>query len=98
MFSAGAKRCGAKTRSGAQCAQPAMPNGRCRLHGGKTPRGIASANFKHGRYSSALPDRLVGRYLQAVSDPELIALHHDIALVDAFISDVLPRLDAGESG
>ncbi len=29
-----APRCGARTRSGGACRQPAMPNGRCRLHGG----------------------------------------------------------------
>ncbi|MGH6962647.1 MAG: HGGxSTG domain-containing protein, partial [Dongiaceae bacterium] len=29
-----APRCGARTRCGGECRQPAMPNGRCRLHGG----------------------------------------------------------------
>ena len=31
-----APRCGAATRAGHACAQPAMRNGRCRLHGGKS--------------------------------------------------------------
>lgn len=31
-----AKRCGAKTRSGEPCKNWAMPNGRCRMHGGKS--------------------------------------------------------------
>ncbi len=31
---ASAPRCGAKTRQGTACRCPAMPNGRCRLHGG----------------------------------------------------------------
>lgn len=31
-----APRCGAKTRAGHTCRQPAMANGRCRLHGGKS--------------------------------------------------------------
>jgi hypothetical protein len=31
-------RCGARTRSGKPCRSPAMPNGRCRLHGGASPR------------------------------------------------------------
>ena len=30
-------RCGAKTRAGPACGAFAMPNGRCRLHGGKSP-------------------------------------------------------------
>ena len=52
-------RCGAKTRAGHRCGQFAMPNGRCRLHGGlstgpRTPEGLARsrrANWKHGLYS-----------------------------------------------
>jgi len=56
-----APRCGAKTRKGTPCRSPAMPNGRCRMHGGcstgaKTPEGIErirAARTKHGRYSAA---------------------------------------------
>lgn len=54
------ERCGARTRAGSGCQQPAMQNGRCRLHGGKstgprTPEGLERsrrANWKHGRYSA----------------------------------------------
>lgn len=55
-----AKRCGAKSkRHGKPCSQPAMKNGRCRFHGGKstgpkTPEGKARAgNWKHGLRSRA---------------------------------------------
>jgi hypothetical protein len=47
-------RCGARTRSGSPCRSPAMPNGRCRMHGGPSP-GAPKGNkraFKHGRYST----------------------------------------------
>ena len=55
-----ASRCGAKTRSGTPCKAPAMANGRCRMHGGKstgprTPEGLErsrNANLKHGFYSA----------------------------------------------
>src|SRR3954469_8729924 len=30
-------RCGARTRSRRSCQAPAMPNGRCRMHGGTSP-------------------------------------------------------------
>ncbi len=30
------QRCGARTRKGTPCQAPAMPNGRCKLHGGKS--------------------------------------------------------------
>jgi hypothetical protein len=51
-----ARRCGARTRSGTACQQPAMRNGRCRMHGGtstgpRTPEGLArctAAPTKHG--------------------------------------------------
>ncbi len=57
-----APRCGAKTRKGAPCRAPAMKNGRCRMHGGKstgprTPEGLnrsQHANYKHGFYSAEL--------------------------------------------
>ncbi len=51
-----APRCGARTRAGGCCRQPAMKNGRCRMHGGlstgpRTPEGLARsqrARWKHG--------------------------------------------------
>lgn len=48
------ERCGAKTRRGTPCQSPAMPNGRCRMHGGKStgaPKGNQNA-LKHGRYTA----------------------------------------------
>lgn len=54
-------RCGAKSKrhNGRPCRQPAMPNGKCRLHGGmstgpKTVEGkqrAALANYKSGHYT-----------------------------------------------
>ena len=47
-------RCGAKTRQGKDCRSPAMKNGRCRMHGGKSsgaPLGSAHGLFKHGFYT-----------------------------------------------
>jgi hypothetical protein len=55
-----APRCGARRKStGQPCRAPAMPNGRCRVHGGastgpRTPEGLErsrKARWKHGRYS-----------------------------------------------
>ena len=55
-----ASRCGAKRRDGGSCQQPAMSNGRCRLHGGlstgpRTEAGLAAsrkARWQHGHYSA----------------------------------------------
>src|SRR5215470_6716046 len=55
-----APRCGARSkRTGKPCRGAAMPNGRCKVHGGKstgprTPEGlerIRRANWKHGHFS-----------------------------------------------
>jgi hypothetical protein len=48
-------RCGARTRSASPCQSPAMPNGRCRMHGGLSP-GAPKGNrnaLKDGRYTAA---------------------------------------------
>ena len=44
-------RCGARTRAGTACKAPAMPAGRCRMHGGASPgapRGEGNGMFRHG--------------------------------------------------
>lgn len=53
--------CGAKTRSGNPCKNKAMPNGRCRMHGGKST-GAPPAKLKknsnakkHGLFAKYLP-------------------------------------------
>ena len=60
-----APRCGAKARrTGCPCRAPAMPNGRCRMHGGRstgprTPEGFANlarAHTTHGLYAQSGPD------------------------------------------
>jgi hypothetical protein len=47
-------RCGARTRRESACQSPAMPNGRCRMHGGPSPgapKGNSNA-LKYGRYTA----------------------------------------------
>ena len=59
---AAVRRCGARTRAGRPCRQPAMANGRCRLHGGKStgPRTAAGrarsrkARLVHGARAADL--------------------------------------------
>jgi hypothetical protein len=93
-------KCKAFSRSTkARCKQSVVPGLEvCRFHGGATPRGVASANFKHGRYSKAIPDRLVGMYEKALSDEDLIALRDEIALIDARLSELLATVDDAVSG
>jgi len=92
-------KCGAKKKDGGQCGRLALKgSSRCALHGGKSLKGIASPLFKHGRYSKYMPQRLMDRYLDALKDPELLAMRDDISLVDARMADLLQRVDTGEAG
>lgn len=91
-------RCTArKKRTQEQCGSFAMANGKCAVHGGKSLGGIAQPRFSTGRYSKYLPARLAGRYEEAASDPELLALKDDIALLDTRIASTVAALDTGES-
>ena len=62
--------CGARNRRGSPCKCPAMPNGRCRLHGGlstgpRSPAGLKASQTSrriHGRYSRR--SRLIGAILR----------------------------------
>jgi len=83
------RRCGAKKRNGQPCPTPAMPNGRCRMHGGASPAGLASPRFRHGRYSQHLPTVAAVRYAAAGQDPEPLSLREEIALLDALIGQLL---------
>jgi hypothetical protein len=75
-----APRCGARTRSQGCCSQPAMANGKCRFHGGKStgPRTAAGlqrardARLIHGLRSAEVIElrataARVGRTLQALT-------------------------------
>jgi uncharacterized protein YjcR len=62
-----AKRCGAKTRKATPCQSPAMKNGRCRMHGGKStgaPKGNQNA-LKHGLYTAQSKELL--RYISELN-------------------------------
>jgi hypothetical protein len=97
---AGKKRCQAwSRRQGQQCSNyPVKTKSNCRMHGGKTPFGIASATWVHGRNSKYLPARMRDAYQASMEDKELLALRHELSVVDARIADLYQRVDTGESG
>src|SRR5918999_1579701 len=94
------KTCGAKTKhDGTPCERsPIRGRTRCRLHGGKTPVVPACKQYRSGRYSTYLPERLRERYEQAEGDAKLLSLKSEVALTDARLIDLLARVDTGESG
>lgn len=92
--SAYGKRCGAKTRGGSPCKNAAMPNGRCRMHGGRSLRGVSHPRFSHGRYSRDVIAGLTSRYREALTDRKRFDLTEDIALLDTHLAQTLQE---GES-
>ena len=68
------------------------------MHGGTRVSGIAHHSTKTGRYSKYLPARLAARYEEAQTDDELLGLREEVALTDSRLSDLLGRVDTGESG
>jgi hypothetical protein len=80
-------QCGAKTRGGGTCKSPAMENGRCRMHGGKSKKGIESGTYKHGLYSKYAGESLkdVLSELDGISSDELIQPEQEIRLMSALI-------------
>jgi hypothetical protein len=58
--------CGARTRSGEPCKNtPCRGRSRCRMHGGKSWRGIVHPSYRHGRRSRDLLAQLVGAFIEA---------------------------------
>lgn len=94
-------QCGAKTRSGSPCKRPPVPGRkRCKLHGGNTPvAGPTHPTYKHGRYSKALNGTPLDElYQTARTDPKLLALREDIALLTSMQQQTIAGLQTGESG
>lgn len=94
------KRCGAKLRKkpGKRCrTTKLMPNGRCRLHGGKTPSGPASPNWRTGarskhRWMADMPGKMGDRFNKALADPHLANLRASMALNDALLTSYMATL------
>jgi hypothetical protein len=95
----GKRICGRTNRKNRPCdLPPAIGRKCCRFHGGASLVGEAAPNFKHGRYSSMLPTRMLAHYERLKDDPQFDSLRSEIALIRTRISDLLQRLDSGEVG
>lgn len=90
-----ARKCSAHKKDGSPCPQPAMDNGKCRMHGGKALKGVAVHNYKHGRHSKYMPAGLMNMYEEARADERRLELDEEIALVDTRMSDTLQSITAG---
>lgn len=101
-------RCGAKLRRTdpvRYCAHMPLPTSRrCRYHGGATPRGIASHNFKTGMHSRVRWDyaRVLGAsrigqlYAMARDADDPLSTKQQIALYESLVADCARALVTGE--
>ncbi len=105
----GGPKCGANKKQGRGiCEQGAgwgtdhPGDGRCKLHGGKSPRGPASASFKTGKHSKWFEEFFGGvllkGYLRAQTEEELVSLEEQIRVWTAREHELVARLkDHGET-
>lgn len=87
------KKCGAKTRNGTPCQNAPMKNGRCRMHGGKSLRGIESPTYSHGGYAKYRSDSL-NEKIAEWDGQDLLDLTSELQTQRGLISEYLERFQA----
>lgn len=73
-----------------------MQNGKCYMHGGAQPRGLASVTTREGRYSKYFPTAITDRARACVEDPELMSTREEIALCRSRIQGLGQLIAVGE--
>ena len=76
------RRCGAKTRRGTACQEPALRGkNRCQLHGGKSTgaKGKRNGNYRHGRFTK---EAIANRRAADARVRELARLAREVGLFD----------------
>lgn len=86
------KTCGARTRSGTPCRKAAMPNGRCRLHGGKTPSGPDSPHYRHGRYANVFKGQLAEKFSAAQGEEKPLDLLPELQVQRTLLAQYIERV------
>lgn len=88
------RRCGAQTRKGTPCKNGPMVNGRCRMHGGKSLRGIESPFYETGRYSPYAPESIQQK-VEKLDDYNLLELADELQMQRGLIAEYLTRYRDG---
>jgi hypothetical protein len=92
--------CRAKTGRG-PCKRHHVKDGRrCDLHGGKSPKGLASPNTKtgeHSRYLGVLSPQMRDRMEQRAKDLNKLSLEAELDLLHMRVEVLIERMKEGES-
>lgn len=90
--------CGAKTRAGTPCKNVAgyktdhVGEGRCHLHGGKSP----GAPLKHGRYATAKSRTLRKKLQEHLQDQDPLDLTQELAFLRALLDHFRGKIEEAE--
>lgn len=92
MLNANQTQCNATAKStGQQCNNPAVSGStKCRLHGGKSLRGVESPSFKGGRYSKYAPATMQEK-ISELDDYPLLDLVDELQTQRALLSQHMAR-------
>lgn len=94
------RKCNAKSkRTGEKCKAIAVTGSdKCRMHGGRSPKGIASPHFVDGHRSkyTYLPERLNERIADFINDPRLVELRENIAVADTHLTELYSQFSETE--
>jgi hypothetical protein len=94
----GARLCNAHNGAGELCGAIAVTGKtKCRKHGGRSVSGVAHHSYKHGRYSKDLSVQMAQRAEEARSNPHLLSVSDDMAVLEARLADQMAVVGAGES-
>ncbi len=64
---------------------------------GQFKPGPLAPNYKHGIYAKVVPARLLQAYQEGLRDPELLSGKDEVALLRSRLTELIERVDTGES-
>jgi hypothetical protein len=76
-----------------------FPNGRCKLHGGPSPRGFQSATVRAGIYGGKMNKSAAKILIDSVNDPDYLSLREELGINTGMIArtlGALKRIDCDE--
>lgn len=79
------------------CTFTPMRNGRCKKHGGMTPKGIGHSSFEDGTDSRYVPKPLLEIYERAMKDGDILNMTKDLALMEGRLEQLFRKLGTGGS-